>query len=193
MHERYLVFLAPWLLLLAVAGAFSARGWRRGALLGGLVLLHVAGFLAYHVPAREPVKSVLGGGVPYAKQGGATPTGSFPTSAGPECVVLVHARFLFMTWAFYDRPADPEADRLPPRRSPLTAMLSPRDLLDVVPRLRDARRAWLVISHEATPVKGHYRAAVLDALREAWGDVAVEVDHRFDAQKGIHVLLFARK
>lgn len=47
-HERYLVFLAPWLWLLAVLGALGQRGARRAVLAGSLGLLLALGLVAYH-------------------------------------------------------------------------------------------------------------------------------------------------
>jgi hypothetical protein len=193
-REHHLVFLAPWLLLAAVAGAFACRGAARAALLAALALLHVAGFLAYHLPEREPVRAVLGGGVPYAKEAwrdahALVSDPSDPSDRGD--VVLVHARFTTMPWAFYDRPGDPEAFPLPPRRRSLHAALTPAEILEAVPRLRDADRVRLVLSHESVP--GHYRGAVLDALASAWGAAPDVAETLFPAGRGIRVLRARRR
>ena len=54
-HERYLVFLAPWLVLLAVVGAFEASRTVRPFLIAGLVLLLAMGVFAYHAARMELV------------------------------------------------------------------------------------------------------------------------------------------
>jgi len=66
-HERYLVFLAPWLALLAVLGACEASRAVRPYLMGGLMLLMGLGLLAYHgtrvdlvaVDISQPLGNVL--------------------------------------------------------------------------------------------------------------------------------------
>ena len=50
-HERYLVFLAPWLVILALLGACEAARYARPFLLGGLILLLGVSLVAYHTVA----------------------------------------------------------------------------------------------------------------------------------------------
>lgn len=47
-HERYLVFLAPWLWLLATLGAMACGRFWRPVLMGSLALLLLVGLVAYH-------------------------------------------------------------------------------------------------------------------------------------------------
>ena len=54
-HERYLVFLAPWLCLLAIVGALEASRAVRPYLIAGLGLLLALGLVAYHGARMELV------------------------------------------------------------------------------------------------------------------------------------------
>jgi hypothetical protein len=189
LHERYLVFLAPWLLWLAVHGALSARGPLRVALLAGLVVLNVGGFLAHRLGGVEPVRTALAGAVPFSKEPWRDVVREARAAAGEDGVVLVHARFLVLPWDFEAGEDGPRAVPLPSFRRHVRALLTPAEVLEAAPRLRGASRVVLIVGH-ATP---GFEEAVLDALREAWGSTSVRRTFDFpQAERRIRLLVIER-
>jgi hypothetical protein len=172
-HEKYLIFAWPFLLLLAVLGARSARGVARAALLGGLVALHAAGLVAYHAADAEPVVRALSGGHRHGKEQWAQVQAWVRRRAGPDDLVLLHGRWeavggpgrttplLEPVWSYYDR-GHPPATFLPETAA------STADLVREVPRVLEAPRVFLVLSHEETVPKDHYRR-LLGALLSTRG------------------------
>jgi hypothetical protein len=185
-HERYLVFLAPWLFLLAVLGAFEARAWLRPVLVGGLLVLMAIGLVAYHgagvqlVPAGgeqpfgdgtvprayepppdDPLRP-LHGGHPYGKEPWRQAHAFVEERAQPGDLVLLHPAYLHLVWDYYDRGAL-ESVGLP--RETIGA-----EALDArIGAWLDARtRVFLVLAHEETADPDHYFLAVRSLLSRRW-------------------------
>lgn len=193
-HEKYLIFLAPFLLHLAVEGGRHAPRALRPVLLGGLVLLHAAGLVAYHLPDSAPGR-LLVGEHRYGKEQWREAHALVRDAREAGDVVLLHAPFTHMTWAFYDRDGAVPASPVPPLDLPCDRALEPADLLARFPALREAKQAFLVLSHPATDDPDHYRGAVFGALVEAWGGVAFDArtdDVELPRQWGVRVLRFRR-
>lgn len=215
-HERYLVFLAPWLLLLAVLGAWEAGRGLRWLLLGGLVALHGLGLVAYHgvgdglvardasqrlgeerVASRhgadpeDPLR-VLHGGHPYGKEPWRQAHAFVSGHATPGDLVLLHPPYLHLVWDYYDRRARP---RLLLPREPLP----PREVEALHgPLLARATRVFLVLAHEETPDQDHYFEALREALSRLWlheGMTRFQVAGPilFDRSWGVRVAVFNRR
>jgi len=198
-HEKYVVFLAPFLLLLAVLGARSVRGALRWGLLGGLVALHAAGFVVYHAGDTAAVQRLLGSEHVYGKEQWRDAYVWVGRRAQKGDVVLLHAPFTKDTWDFYERVfavkgIEPEGQPVPPADLPSDRALPAADVLARFPGIATARRVFLVLSHESTDERDHYRTAVLEALHAAWGGWQVGEDSEvaFPEQWGIRVFWFER-
>jgi hypothetical protein len=194
-HEKYLIYLAPFLLLLAVLGARSASGALRGMLLGGLVVLHAAGLVAYHFTEAEPVRRVLSSGHAYGKEQWREAHVFVARNASPDDVVLVHAPFLHETWDYYvaQRRGLAPASPLPPLDVESDRLLAPEEVLVRYPALADARRAVLATSHEATEGRDDWIRVLTEALGKAWGGFPNVKVETFPRQWGIRVVFFERR
>jgi mannosyltransferase len=190
-EDRYLIFLAPFLLYLAVLGARTAPRPLRPVLLGGLLLLHAAGLFAYHL-GDTPLGARLTAGHPYGKEQWREAHALVASGAKPGDVVLLHARFTRAVWAFYAKGDAVPATPVPPAGVPLDAALTAEEMLERVPALATAGQVFLVLSHESTADPSHYRDAVAEALLKAWNGLKVEGPETFPRQWGIRVFRFAR-
>jgi hypothetical protein len=189
--DRYLIFLAPFLLYLAVLGARTAPRALRPVLLGGLVLLHAAGLFAYHL-GDTPLGARLAAGPPYGKEQWRAAHRLVASQARAGDVVLLHARFTRAVWGFYAKDDLVPATPVPPAGLPLGAALSADELLERVPALATAQQVFLVLSHESTTDPGHYRDVLAEALQEAWHGQGPFEFTDFPRQWGVRVLRFAR-
>lgn len=192
-HEKYLIFVAPFLLWVAVVGARGAPRALRPLLLGGLVLVHVAGTAAYHfghVPALAP----LVGKHRYGKEQWREAHDFVARTKAPGDVVLLHAPFTKTAWDFYEGiargpAAGPRAPGrvLPPAPLPVDRALSADEVIEAVPDLASARGAFLVVSHPSTDDPDHYPAAFLRALATVWEGFSLE-RHDLPLQWGVRIL-----
>ena len=188
-HEKYLIFLAPFLLYLAVLGARSAPGLLKPVLLGGLVALHAAGLLAYHAPDAD-LCVPLNGGHPYGKEEWREAHEYVAQQAQKGDVVLLHAPFTRMTWAFYDQDRLVPASPVPTLDLPCDHPTTAAELLAAFPALSKAKRVFLVSSHEATEGRDDTRDAVMEALYATWGEFSTHQTD-FPRQWGIRVFRFS--
>jgi hypothetical protein len=188
LQDRYLVGLSPFLLVLAVLGARSARGVLRPLLLGGLLLLCGASLVSYHAPESAPGR-FLSNGHPYGKEQWREAQAWAAARLGKDDLVALHAPYLESVWDFYDR------GRHRVLRLPMEA-LSAEGLLRLHPEVETARRAVLVLSHEETDDPDRW----LSAFRDAWlraslerGEGATFGETRtFPRQWGIRAFAFGR-
>ncbi len=195
-EEKYVVFLAPLLLLVAVLGAVTAAGWRKVALLASLVTVHALGLVAYHAREVPDVVRYLAGGHLYGKEQWREVEGAVSRAIGSEggSVVLIHAPFASWTWDFYAKDS-PTSKRIviPSWEKPCDVVMTSGDVLAEVPSLADAKYVVLVLSHECTSDRDHYLKVVLDALRDAWGETPVFRVTPYPVQWGIRVATFERR
>ena len=72
-------------------------------------------------------------------------------------------------------------------------MLSADEIRAGYPSIADAKHVVLVLSHECTPDRDHYRSALTKTLLSAWeGGFSIEtIDH--PVQWGIRVVTFTRR
>jgi hypothetical protein len=189
--ERYLIFLAPLLLYLAVLGAWTAPGLLRPALFAGLVVLHAAGLLAYHF-GDTPVGERLTSGHPYGKEQWRDAHDLVTRQAGRGDVVLLHARFNRAVWNYYAEDGGTPAVQVPPDGLPQDALLTPDELLAQVPALAGARQVFLVLSHETTADRDAYRNVVAKALLQAWPELRIDAPVLLPRQGGIRIVRFVR-
>jgi len=172
-HERYLVFLAPWLVLVALLGAFEASGSVRLFLLGGLLLLLGLGLVAYHTvvapwtivePRIDPERvaqsyepdphafaAPLNHGHPFGKEPWRQAHAFIArlarppgTDGTPGDLVLLHPPYLQLVWNYYDRHRLDLA--LLPRTSVDAAAIEQR----LGRALEGRTRVFLVLAHEET-------------------------------------------
>lgn len=195
-EEKYLVFLTPLLLLLAVLGCLRATGVRRIALFAGLFAVHVAGLVAYHARNLPAVTEVLGGGHRYGKEQWreveAAVTGALRAEGGGE--VLIHAPFCAWTWAFYSKGRPSDGYHVLPswaRRCDVPATAD--TVLETVPSLASARFVVLILSHECSDGRDDWMKAVLDALERVWGTTPSFVLTAYPVQWGIRAVAFTRR
>ncbi len=198
-HEKYLIFLWPFLLLLAVVGARSARGFAKPALLAGLVLLHAVGLVAYHGVQARPVVDLLSEGHAYGKEQWFEAHRWISNRAREGDVVLVHCRLEAVggpgrttpivepVWSYYDRERSP---RLVPLFLPETAM-SAEEFGKKFGFLSEARAVFLVLSHEETEPKDAWARTLHEFFFGAWGGFESERED-FPRSWGIRVWRFAR-
>lgn len=192
-EEKYLVFLAPLFLLIAVLGALTAPRWAKPLLLAALVAVHAAGLVAYHAREVPAVIEVLAGGHPYGKEQWREVQGAVSRATAKGDVVLLHAPYMRFVWDFYAKGDLVERTPLPGLDRPSDAVLTADEVRREVPALVDAKFVVLVLSHECTPDRDHYLKAVLDVLREAWGDTPKFRITPYPVQWGIRVATFERR
>ena len=194
-HEKYLIFLAPFLLILAVAGALAAKGVAKALLLGGLVVLHVAGLAAYHAGDTRPVRAILTGDHVYGKEQWRGAHAWVWKRAAETDVVLLHAPFTHTAWDFYDErnPGNVRARTVPRPDVPSDTRMTSAEFLKAYPEVGKAEHVFLVMSHEVTDERDEWVGVLLGALAEAWGEVVPLPVQRFEAQWGIRVFEFARR
>ncbi len=213
-HERYLVFLAPWLALIAVFGAREAVGSVRRAATLGLVLLLVLGAVAYHTvdihlepspgrqalgtgavptsyePSSEDMPRFLHHGHPYGKEPWRQAHRFVKELADQGDLVVLHPPYIHLSWDYYDRGAIDLAS-LP--REEVSAHEAAKALGDA---LEGRTRVFLVLAHEETVDPDHYFHVLRDLLEQRWSDAA-----RFQAVEpilfnrswGVRVAVFNRR
>jgi uncharacterized membrane protein len=183
-HEKYLIFLAPLLLVLAVAGARTAPGLLKPVLTAGLVVLHVAGVVAYHLPDEPFVQRTLNGGHPYGKEQWRDARAWVGARAERGDVVVVpvpvEPPLLRFAWDYYDRERIATAYVAVPSASV-------EEFLRAVPAARSAKRVFLLLSHEALRDRRRW----IEGVRLT-GPVRVEA-MRFPRQWGIEAYQFERR
>jgi uncharacterized membrane protein len=189
-HEKYLIEVAPFLLLLAVVGARSLPSVPRGALVLCLVAMHGAGLAAYHVPESRAVDDFLVHGHPFGKESWREAHAWIEARSEPGDLVLLHPGLppnsLTLVWDYYDRGRSKEI-LLP--SEPLTA----EHLLARFPALATAKRAFLVLSHEETPDKDHYARVLRDLwIRTSEGGFSFDRED-FPRHWGVRVHEFRRE
>jgi 4-amino-4-deoxy-L-arabinose transferase-like glycosyltransferase len=219
-HERYFQFVAPWVVLLAVLGAFSLPRVLRWASLGGLALLAFAGAVAYHgaspwllaegragtldgaeIPARfgpDPENPItrLSDGQPYGREPWRTVHDFVRSHAETGDLVAIHAWYMDYVWRYYARH-DAEG------RKPLDVLLLPqyewsstKTLKEYGETLRHRDRVFLVLSHEETPDPDHWGRALAAAVAATWREEGAAGFHRIGPvafPQGIRVVLFVRQ
>ena len=193
-HEKYLCFLAPLLLMVALAGARGARTGLRAALTVGLLVLTVASLVGYHAGFVPEVRETLNQGHVYGKEQWREAHRWIAEQRRADDVVLIHAPFLAKTWDFYDPAATAPATPIPPADLPSDRALTADELLERVPRIRAARRIFVVLSHEETEPREQVLDAAFAAALRAWEGAGV---HRSAAitlplQWGIRIFLVER-
>jgi 4-amino-4-deoxy-L-arabinose transferase-like glycosyltransferase len=215
-HERYLTFLAPWLFLLAVIGAFGAARWLKPLLVGGLCVLTAIGALAYHgagtrleardisqslgdvrvaagyaTPADDPLR-FLHHGHAYGKEPWRQAHAFVADHAAAGDLVLLHPPYLHLVWDYYDRGAH-EQIRLP-REAAAADEIDRR----FGARLARATRVFLLLAHEETDDADHYVRAVRDVVSRRWladglRRFQVVKPILFDRSWGVRVAVFNRR
>jgi hypothetical protein len=192
-HEKYLVFLAPPLGLLAVAGARLARPGVRAALLAGLVVLTVASLVGYHAGFVPDVRDTLNQGHVYGKEQWREAHEWVKSKRQAGDVVLIHAPFLVKTWDFYDQARTAPATPVPPADLESDRALSADELLERVPEIRSAQRIFVVLSHEETSPRDAYVNAAFEAAVKTWGGaVHRDLALSLPLQWGIRVFVLER-
>ena len=215
-HERYLVFLAPWLFLVAALGAFEAPGGLRVLLVAGLCVLSGVGLVAYHAVGAElvatDVRQPLGDGrvarayvhppddpVTFLHHGHAF--GKEPwrqahafvaERAADGDLVMLHPEYLYLVWDYYDR-------------KPYAQVRLPREGLDASEVGRrygetlDAHtRVFLVLAHEETEDPDHYFHVLREVLARRWTAAGLTRFQAvppilFDKSWGVRVAVFNRR
>lgn len=218
-HERYLVFLAPWLWLLAVLGAFSFGPRLRVVLLTSLCLVSAIGLVAYHLvtPDMEMVEQgpsvggfptpgevvvrhddpvrFLNHGIPFGKEPWREAAAFVHSYAGPDDLVLLYPGYIHLVWHYYGRtyPGKPLATESLSGEFPDEEAL----LAQLEPLVKDRKRVFLVVSHAptATPAEAHRRLFnVIGAIWYRAGMKQFEAPPPIPFRRswGVHVAIFSR-
>jgi uncharacterized membrane protein len=156
-EDKYFVFLAPPLLVLAVVGARTAGRYLRPVLLAGLVVLTGAALLAYHAPGVDFVDRALTRGHPHGKEQWREAREGVAERWQPGDLVLLHQPYLRLVWDYYERDASKR--RLLPSE-PVDA----DRLAAEVPELRTAKGVFLVFGHDTPEERDRYVKAVRDVM-----------------------------
>ena len=219
-HERYLVFLGPWVLLVALLGVREAGARWRPALAGALILLLVAGNVAYHgaplalaaqgssgtidgdvVPAvfgtsPDDALTVLHHGHPYGKEPWreAVRYAARYTDPAEGDLVLLYPWYTRLAWEPYARG-----------RLPLVEMAGGSDpatwraALDKhAGAIATSRRIVLVLAHEETQDPDEAFRFVRSELARRWS-IGPGVRFRvagpvwFDRSWGVRLAFFDRR
>ena len=216
-HERYLVFLAPWLLFVAVLGALDARGLTRVLLVGSLLALTLLGLVAYHTvsgalvpvgppqklgtakvpssyePDPEDVPRFLHHGHPYGKEPWRAAHEFVESRAREGDLVVLHPPYLKLVWDYYDRQRLERVDL-------------PRETVDdaeverlLAPYIAGRTRVFLILAHEETGDPDHYFKALWAAVARVWvrdGGGRFDAPVRpilFNTSWGVRVAVFNRR
>jgi hypothetical protein len=185
-HERYLLFLAPWLFLLAALGAGSAPRLLGPLLYACVVVLLATGTAAYlfatkrlvpegrgpvvdgrptplaYVPDPGDPLRPLTHGHPYGREPWRDAHAFVRKHARPGDVVVLHPHYLHYVWDYYDR-GDLDTLHLPPETLDLEAVRA-RLAADLAGR----SRVFLVLAHEHTEDPDHYFEVLRRLLLELW-------------------------
>ena len=188
-HEKYLIFVAPFLLL---PRGRSARAPRRGCC-APCSLGRPRGAPRRRASSRttsatrRPRRRSWADHV-YGKEQWREAHAFGSRERGPKGdVVLLHAPFTQHTWDFYERAPQGGPRRCSPpaaRPARATARSRPTRSRRALPGLADAPGAFLVLSHPATDDRDHYRDVFLEAVAEAWGGFRVDETHELPAAVG---------
>ncbi len=174
MHEKYLIFLAPFLVFLAALGARSARGPLRAVLTFALVAVATAGALAYHAPGATP-----------GKESWREVHAKVVREARSGAVVVLYPGYLDRAWDYYDRGALPAVGYTWPPADR-------EELLRVAPALRDAPVAFGVFAHDDAAARERF----VQAMAPVFGGDATALREEmelFPAQFGIRLLQVRRR
>jgi hypothetical protein len=174
--EKYLIFLSPFLIHLAVVGARAAPGRLRPVLLGGLVLLHVAGLAAYHFSDVPIVRQLFASEHRYRKEPWRDAHEFVARQRGVGDVVVINAPFTRYAWEFYDREKPIPSEPIPPLDLPCDRALTLDEILDRYPALADAKQVFLVLSHASTDDPEHYVGVFEHACAVAWGSYRADLE-----------------
>ncbi len=213
-HERYLVFLAPWLVLVAILGACEAKGAARVFLTGGIMLLLGLGAVAYHAvdvdleatnvtqrlgegreatsyePWPKDVPTFLHHGHPYGKEPWRQAHEFVEGLAGPDDLVVLHPPYLHLVWDYYDRGR-------------LDVATLPREEVNVEtaarllgPSLEGRTRVFLILAHEETADPDADYQVLRDLLSARWildGRFQTVRPILFNRSWGVRVAIFNRR
>ena len=192
-HERYLVFLAPWPFLLVTIGALRARGIAKLLLVGGLVVLLGGGMFAYHavtaqlvpqgppqrlgedelpsaaVPDPEDATRVLNHGHPFGKEPWRQAQAFVDAYAAPGDLVVLHPPYLRLVWDYYERGGRESAYIPDPDHHPEDALLSAAELEPLLrAKLVGRTRVFLILAHEETEDPDHYFRELQKVIVKTW-------------------------
>ncbi|MEP7027621.1 MAG: hypothetical protein ABI960_03410 [Candidatus Eisenbacteria bacterium] len=141
MHEKYLIALAPLLVILAAAGACTAPRPVRPFLATALLLVALASTIAYHFPENVLVRRLFIHGHPNGKEQWRELEASIRARSDPGTVVVLHPAYLQPAWDYYDR------GRLTSVGLPLIPATSAA-LHRALPMLAGADRTFFVLAHD---------------------------------------------
>ncbi|HYM80046.1 MAG TPA: glycosyltransferase family 39 protein [Candidatus Limnocylindria bacterium] len=103
LHEKFLIMVAPYVLLLLVLGARNAPGLLRHFLLTGVFGLGVLGTFAYFMPDSPIVSRLAVHGHPYGKEDWRGARSWIAERAHRGDIVFLYPPYLKLPWDYYDR------------------------------------------------------------------------------------------
>jgi hypothetical protein len=218
-HERYLVFLAPWLWLLAVLGVFQLGPRLRWLGLGCLMAVSAVSLAAYH-GCTSDMERVPGGpmigGFPTPKEvvvrqddparflHHGTPFGKEPWREAAQLVhdyaadgdlVLLHPGYVSLVWDYYGRARKGGALA---KESIAGDVPSEEELLrQLEPVVKGRKRVFLVISHAPTLTPRQVYERLFKVIGALWyreGAKGMESAPPIPLKRswGVHVAIFNR-
>jgi len=221
-QERYLVFLAPWVFLLAVLGAFDLPRLPRALALGGLALVVAAGTALYaaasavlvpegrtrtlddeeiaerYVADPESPVTVFGHGHAYAREPWREVYAFVQAHAREGDVVALHPWYVSTVWDYYAARGREQEDDTALERILLPRLEEEPDAIEAQfgESLREAPRVFLVMARHETVERDYYYPVLLDVLGRVWGLERlgkVIPPVEFQASWGIRVAVFTRR
>ena len=219
-HERYLVFLAPWVFLLAALGVTHAPRLLKPVVALGLAGLLAAGMVTYvtatqdltfegvsdtlderqlpaaFVPERIEALRFLQGAYAYGRTPWRDVHAFVERHAKPSDVVVLHPGYVHLVWDYYDRNA------LKTVRLPLEALDAAQIERDFGATLaisrpeqtEERRRVFLVLAPPYTDDEDHYVREMAKALGHLWlrhGGVSTTPAIAFRMGWGVRVATFS--
>jgi hypothetical protein len=185
MNEKFIIFLAPLLLILAVVGTGARLRGRGGLLLAGLVSFHLVAVVAYHAPAAPGIAQWIVRGHPTGKEQWREAHAWVAARHEPGDAILLYPFYVNRSWTYYDRGRRPAREI---RVVPAAA----QELRSAAPELSPSRGGTLVLSHETD----EERARLLLLLARVTAVSPTVLDKRitrFPRQWGVRVLRWEAK
>jgi hypothetical protein len=215
LHERYVVFVAPWLWLTAVVGAAGAGKWLKPVLLSWLCALVAVGLVAYHFVDRDlAVKgegaklenvtlprevsahpddptTFLHHGHPFGKEPWREVSTFVHRYARDGDLVVLCPGYLHYVWDYYGRRRNGGPLRvlrlsdLPP--DPETLLKEHGDLL------AEQYRVFLIVSHAVDRDPDHAYRSLYSGLARHWGGAEAVPPIPFLRSWSVYVSVFSRR
>ena len=180
MHEKYLVFLAPLVVVVAALGARGAPGALRPLLTAGLLAVSALGTAAWLAPDAPLLDRAIVHGHPAGREQWREVQAWVAERAGPGTRVVLHPAYIETPFRYYDRGRH-ETTGAP------EAPADPAALEHAVPGWTNAPRVLWIFSHDRDADRERFLAVIARATGTSADTLLARV-RLFPRQWGIRVL-----